>query len=125
MLILQWQLQIAGQPIKPGASLDILRRWQNKNGIHIEIRPVGIRETWQVRVQSIVNIGGKNYLLLADTNDTLSVVRLLDGSRLCAMDPDRFSSLSNALHDFVTSNTVTTSDTFEKALGQVPTVHRA
>jgi hypothetical protein len=102
---LDWQLRIDARTLKGGSRLAV-----------ISCELIGDRfltklldesgATDSFRVYSNVNIGGKNYLLLEkdsldSVDSTLTVVRLFDKTQVCAMDPDRFSSLRNAFLTFL------------------------
>jgi len=90
-------------------------------------------------VRCNVCIGGKNYLLLQSPSNSATesgdtrhrpyepdhrtyVVRLLDKDRLTAMDPDRYSSLRNALCSFLETNVQTHPEELEKLLGALHVV---
>jgi hypothetical protein len=122
---LKWQLKIAERFVKAGSAIDISERWQSEGRVFLKVREIDSGNSSHIWVRSIVNIGGKNYLLLEEVDSTgeeFVVARLIDHQRLCAMDPDRFSSLSNALTSFMESHTVTTVAEFESVLGALPTV---
>jgi hypothetical protein len=127
MTTLKWQLKIAESFVKAGSSLAITDRWQSDGRIFLTVQDIDSGNSSHIWVRSIVNIGGKNYLLLEEVDSTgeeFVVARLIDQQRLCAMDPDRFSSLSNALTLFIESHTVTTVPDFERVLGALPTVQQ-
>jgi hypothetical protein len=122
---LKWQLKIAERFVKAGSALDISERWQNGGKVFLKVREIGSGDSSHIWVRSLVNIGGKNYLLLEQVDSSgeeLVVARLVDHQRLCAIDPDRLSSLSNALTSFMESHTVTTVAELEGILGALPTV---
>jgi len=132
MQSINWQLYIAGEPIKPGVNLRVTERWRNAAGAFIVIRAVdggtenGTEQTSADKGSSTfcvrfnVNIGGKNYLLLEDSKSPagdLTAVRHFSADTLSAMDPDRFSSLRNALIDFLKMEMPTQMEELEKLLG--------
>ncbi len=120
MTILKWQLQLAGQQIKAGSLLDIAQRFSCDGLVFIEICDRESKVSVRMHVRSNVSIGGKNYLLLDEGVRGLNqivVVRLIDRNQIRAMDPDRLSSLSNAINSFLDAQTVTTTEELEKILG--------
>jgi hypothetical protein len=122
---LKWQLKIAEHLVKAGSLVEIIDRWQSEGRVFLKLREIGSGNSSPICVKSNINIGGKNYLLFEEVNaadNDFTVARLIDKERLCAMDPDRFSSLSNALTAFAESDTLTTLPEFEKILGALPSV---
>jgi hypothetical protein len=123
---LDWQLKIDEQPIKGGSFLAVVTCELVGDRFQIKLLDES-GATNAFKVYSNVNIGGKDYLLLENvsrasststevvdstdttdftvstdsTDETLTVVRLFDKTRVCAMDPDRFSSLRNAFLSFL------------------------
>lgn len=116
-----WQLMIAGQPVPAGRNVVVLERWRTVDDIvYIELKcdESNLSETFAVRFN--VNIGGKNYLLLEAAQAPVSlyvVARLFGPDKICAMDPDRFSSLKNALASFLEEPKATDIKEFESLLG--------
>jgi hypothetical protein len=122
---LKWQLKIADRFVKAGSLLDIIERWQTGGSVLLKLREVESGCSVEIWVRDNVNIGGKNYLLFKEVDhagDEFVVARLIDKHRLCAMDPDRFSSLSNALTSFLESQPATTLAEFENVFGALPLV---
>lgn len=124
MQALDWHLTIAGQTITAGRNVVVLERWRTNDGIvYLELRSdeANLSETYAVRFN--VNIGGKNYLLLEAAQAPVSVyivARLFDADKICAMDPDRFSSLRNALDTFLEEPKINSIEEFEQLLGPLP-----
>ncbi len=103
MQSVKWQLVVAGEPVQPGANLRIKEKWQNAAGAYVVLQPADSENFSTFCARFNVNIGGKNYLLLEDSGTPagdLTIVRLFSPDNFGAMDPDRFSSLRNALIDF-------------------------
>lgn len=120
MQSINWQLFVAGEPVQPGANLRVNEKWQNTHGAYVVLQPAEKEKTSTFCVRYNVNIGGKDYLVLENSNspeDDLTVVRCFGPDRFGAMDPDRFSSLRNALTDFLNSQTPTELEVLDKLLG--------
>jgi hypothetical protein len=120
MQSVNWQLYIAGEPVKPGVNLRVKEKWQNAAGVYIVVNCADDDKTSTFHVRFNVNIGGKNYLLLEDASTPagdLTVVRHFSADNLSAMDPDRFSSLRNALIEFLKSALPTKTEELEKLFG--------
>lgn len=115
--LLKWQLTIAGVQVKPGASIEIPLRNETAHSECLLLRDTesGAKSSFWVRGN--VNIGGKDYLFLQELNPASNqshvidneyvVVRAPEHDRLIAMDPERFSSLSNALTLYLESKQLT------------------
>lgn len=126
MALLQWQLTIGEYIVKPGSIIEITRRWQKGGQVFITASQNDSNVSATFLVRSNVSIGGKNYLLMEGTSgarEDLVVARLMDQNRLCAMDRDRYSSLSNALATFLQSDTVTPLSEFEQILGRLEPIN--
>ncbi|HIA52288.1 MAG TPA: hypothetical protein EYN91_09410 [Candidatus Melainabacteria bacterium] len=120
MQSIQWQLFVAGEPVQPGANLRVNEKWQNAAGAYVVLQPAEKEKTSTFCVRYNVNIGGKDYLLLEDAHSPegeLTIVRCFSAERFGAMDPDRFSSLRNALIDFLQSEVPTKIEVLDKLLG--------
>ncbi len=132
MQSVNWQLYIAGEPVKPGLNLRVEEKWQSAAGAYVvlscadegleknagEDSSAGKSSTFCVRFN--VNIGGKNYLLLENASapaGELTVVRHFSPDNLSAMDPDRFSSLRNALIEYLQTELPTKTEELEKLFG--------
>lgn len=121
--VLGWQLSIAGNQVAPGAIVVVRERGQVNGSIFLVLDHPQTTEQSTFRVVANVNIGGKNYLLLNEQSNSegeLAVARLMDKERICAMDPDRFSSLQNALSLFLQAPVLATVSEMEKILGPLP-----
>lgn len=95
---MNWELILAGKAVRPGKVINIDERGETETGPFLLVRDGESGDSSRLRVHSNVSIGGRDYLLLRDESaGELIVVRLLDKQRIVAMDPDRFSSLKNAL----------------------------
>lgn len=120
MQSINWQLFVAGQPVQPGANLRVNEKWQNDHSAYLVLQPFESEMTSIFCVRYNVNIGGKDYLLLENANSPegdLTVVRCFGPDRFGAMDPDRFSSLRNALIDFLNSESPAELEVLDKLLG--------
>lgn len=124
MQTVNWQLYIAGEPVKPGVNLRVKEKWQNAAGAYVVLQPQEATETSTFCVRFNVNIGGKNYLLLEDAATPagdLTVVRHFSADNLSAMDPDRFSSLRNALIEYLKTALPTNTEELEMLFGGLET----
>ena len=120
MQSINWQMFVAGVPVQPGANLRVSEKWRNAAGAYVVLQPAEMESNSTFCVRYNVNIGGKDYLLLEDANhpeSNLTIVRCFSSDRFGAMDPDRFSSLRNALIEFLSSESPTKSDALDKLLG--------
>ncbi len=120
MQSVSWQLVIAGEPVQPGANVRVNEKWQNAAGVYVVLQPAESGNTSTFCVRFNVNIGGKNYLMLEDAGapaSELTIVRLFSPDNFGAMDPDRFSSLRNALIDFLQTELPAKPQDLEKLLG--------
>ena len=120
MQSVKWQLVVAGEPVQPGVNVRVSEKWQNAAGAYVVLQPPESDKSSTFCVRFNVNIGGKNYLLLEDAGEPagdLTTVRLFSPESFGAMDPDRFSSLRNALIDFLQTELPTKVDALEKLLG--------
>lgn len=127
--VLLWQLSIAGNPVAPGTIVLIAGRGQLDGSILVMLDHPQTAAQSTFQVVANVNIGGKNYLLLHEeagpSQHEIVVARLLDKERICAMDPDRFSSLQNALALFLESPVFAAVEEMEKILGELPPLARS
>lgn len=106
--------------MQPGVNLRVNEKWQNSHGVYVVLQPAEKEKTSTFCVRYNVNIGGKDYFLLESANSPegdLTVVRCFGPDRFGAMDPDRFSSLRNALIDFLKGETPTKLEVLDKLLG--------
>ncbi|MBA3994763.1 MAG: hypothetical protein C0469_14690 [Cyanobacteria bacterium DS2.3.42] len=120
MQSVKWQLVVAGEPVQPGANVRVKEKWQNAAGVYVVLQPADSDNLSTFCVRFNVNIGGKNYLLLEDSAapaGDLTIVRHFSSDNFGAMDPDRFSSLRNALIDFLKTELPTKPEELEKLLG--------
>jgi hypothetical protein len=120
MQSVNWQLVVAGEPVQPGVNLRVREKWQNAAGAYVVLQPPECNKSSTFCVRFNVNIGGKNYLLLEDASapaGDLTIVRLFSSDNFGAMDPDRFSSLRNALIDFLQTELPAKLEELEKLLG--------
>jgi hypothetical protein len=120
MQSVKWQLVVAGKPVQPGANVRVAEKWQNAAGAFVVLQPAECEISSTFCVRFSVNISGKNYLLLEDSGapaGDLTIVRLFSPDRFGAMDPDRFSSLRNALIDFLKTELPTETEELEKLFG--------
>ena len=120
MQSVKWQLVVAGEPVQPGTNVRVKEKWQNAAGVYVVLQPADSDNSSPFCVRFNVNIGGKNYLLLEDSGDPagdLTIVRHFSSDNFGAMDPDRFSSLRNALIDFLKTELPTKPEELEKLLG--------
>ncbi len=120
MQSVNWQLVVAGEPVQPGVDVRVREKWQNAAGAYVVLQPPESDKSSTFCVRYNVNIGGKNYLLLEDASapaGDLTIVRLFSPDNFGAMDPDRFSSLRNALIDFLQSELPAKLEVLEKLLG--------
>lgn len=120
MQSVKWQLVVAGQPVAPGVNVRVQEKWQNAAGAYVVLQLPQSDKSTTFCVRFNVNIGGKNYLLLEDAgtpSGDLTLVRLFSPDSFGAMDPDRFSSLRNAVIDFLNTELPTHVDVLEKLLG--------
>lgn len=117
MQSVNWQIYVAGEPVQPGVNLRVNEKWQNAAGVYVVLQPEENEKNSTFCVRYNVNIGGKNYLLLENAGDPsgdLTIVRHFGPDKLAAMDPDRFSSLRNALVDFLQGELPTKIEELEK-----------
>ncbi|MBX9947976.1 MAG: DUF5309 domain-containing protein [Candidatus Obscuribacterales bacterium] len=117
---INWQLFVAGEPVQAGSSLRVVEKWQNAAGAYVVLQPDEKEISSSFCVRYRVNIGGKDYLLLEDGSvpeSALTVVRCFSPLKFVAMDPDRFSSLRNALVDFLKSEHPAKVEDLDKLLG--------
>lgn len=124
MQSVNWQLVIAGTPVQPGKNLHVNEKWQNDAGAFVVLQSTESDQVSTFCVRYNVNIGGKNYLLLENSSEpagVLTVVRLFGTDTISAMDPDRFSSLRNALIEFLNHEPPTALDELLKLLGGLET----
>ncbi|MCC7531481.1 MAG: hypothetical protein IT342_23460 [Candidatus Melainabacteria bacterium] len=120
MQSVNWQLVVAGEPVQPGTRVRVREKWQNSAGAHVVLQQPQSDRSSTFCVRFNVNIGGKNYLLLEDASapaGDLTIVRLFPPDNFGAMDPDRLSSLRNALIDFLQSELPANLEELEKLLG--------
>jgi hypothetical protein len=120
---LKWQLELQGRPIKGGKVIAIMARRQTDRGVELDLQDVESLATASFLVRNNVNIGGKDYLLIhADTEsaDELTAIRMLNKSQLSAMDPDRFSSLVNAIYRYLEETPPTSTEELARVLGDLP-----
>ncbi len=120
MQSVKWQLVVAGEPVQPGTNVRVREKWQNAAGAYVVLQPPESDKSSTFCVRFNVNIGGKNYLLLEDASapaGDLTIVRLFASDKFGAMDPDRFSSLRNAVIDFLQSELPAKLEELEKLLG--------
>lgn len=143
MTALTWQLNIAGRKIAPGDLLDVVERGNDGRSIWLELRSQKQHVSEHFLVRFHVNIGGKDYLILSRPGDNdregdvdrktetvsgaqeppgseeseLPIVRVLRKDCLSAMDPDRFSSLRNALDMFLEAPAEPSLDELSRLLG--------
>lgn len=120
MQSVKWQLVVAGEPVQPGANVCVREKWQNAAGAYVVLQPPESDNSSTFLVRFNVNIGGKNYLMLEDAAapaGDLTIVRFFSPDNFGAMDPDRFSSLRNALIDFLQSELPAKLGELEKLLG--------
>ncbi|HEY9784407.1 MAG TPA: hypothetical protein V6D17_03325 [Candidatus Obscuribacterales bacterium] len=100
-----WQLTIGGRPVRPGAIVSVSDASTGEaDAVRIKLTDAESAAWQEFEVYARVIIGGKDYLLMDAANGKLVAARLLDKRRLIAMDPDRFSSLRNALMTFLETN---------------------
>ncbi len=122
MQSVNWQLFVAGEPVQPGVNVRVREKWQNAAGAYVVLQPPESDKSSTFCVRYNVNIGGKNYLLLEDASapaGDLTIVRLFSPDNFGAMDPDRFSSLRNALIDFLQSELPAKLEELEKLFGEL------
>lgn len=120
---LKWQLEINGRPVKGGKVISIVKRGCSARGVLLDLKEEesGAASTFVVRYT--VNIGGKDYLLIHEdgtTGEELTAIRMLDKNRLSAMDPDRFSSLVNAIYRYLEETEPSNVAELAKVLGDLP-----
>ena len=123
MQSVNWQMYVAGEPVQPGVDLRVSEKWQNAAGAYVVLQPAEKEKTTTFLVRYNVNIGGKDYLLIhADTEsaDELTAIRMLNKSQLSAMDPDRFSSLVNAICRYLEETPPTSTEELARVLGDLP-----
>jgi hypothetical protein len=121
MPVLKWQMEIQNHSITGGKVLDIVGRGQTSGGVYIDVRESETGSAARFIIKYSVNIGGKDYLLMHEENDSpdeLTSARVLDKQCLSCMDRDRFSSLFNALTTYVESNSYTSPEVLAKVLGE-------
>jgi len=119
MQSINWQLFVQGEPVQPGTNLAVKEKWRHAAGAYVVLQPVEKEQSSSFCIRYNVNIGGKNYLLLEDASlpaGDLTIVRLFSADKMGAMDPDRFSSLRNALVDFLETEAPTKLEELEKLL---------
>ncbi len=96
-----WKFSIAQYEVAAGARVQVVDRWIDSAGIHLIL---GDKEKASATfiLKHIVNVGGKNYLLLnaSAVSDELVIVREAGRDAVSAIDVDRLSSLRNALDYF-------------------------
>lgn len=120
MQSVKWQLVVAGEPVQPGANVYVREKWHDAAGAYVVLQPPESDKSSIFCVRFNVNIGGKNYLLLEEASapaGDLTIVRLFSSDNFGAMDPDRFSSLRNALIDFLQSELPAKLEELERLLG--------
>ena len=103
---LRWQLIMENVAIRGGAILNVVRRGRINEEYFVMLSEPQSSTQAEFWLVGNVNIGGNHYLLLKDKHrpdDELVVVRVMDKDRYIAMDPDRFSSLTNALSLYMES----------------------
>lgn len=111
---IKWQMTIGGTPVRPGAEIDIALRNDTAHSECLLLRDTESGTKSSFWVKGTVNIGGKDYLFLQELKPASSnppvvdyeyiMVRAQGQDKLIAMDPERFSSLSNALAMYLESN---------------------
>lgn len=112
----RWQLSIAKQQVTAGARVPIIDKWMGTQGVHLKLGGGEHASTFLLR--HIVNIGGRNYLLIQDeSQDDLIMVRVQSTDAVSAIDADRLSSLRNALEYFFESDAVLKIEDVESVLG--------
>jgi hypothetical protein len=99
MPLIDWNLAIAGSRYKGGSEFEVVAYRQTGGKHFLRIRPLEGSTPEDFEIYAATAIGGKNllYLLSPTQADTLTVVRLITPVKILSMDPDRFSSLRNAL----------------------------
>lgn len=117
---LQWQLKMQNRPIKGGKVITIVSHGQSARGVVLELQDndSGVASKFLVRYN--INIGGKDYLLIHEdgtSDEELTTIRMLDKTRLSAMDPDRFSSLVNAIYRYLKETPPTSIAELSRLLG--------
>jgi hypothetical protein len=113
---LRWQMIMENVPIRGGAILNVVRRGKTDAGYFVMLSEPQSSTQAEFWLDGHVNIGGKDYLLLRDNNRTdgeLVIVCVMDKDRYIAMDPDRFSSLANALSLYRESRAGQKSEAFD------------
>jgi hypothetical protein len=123
MITLNWQMQIGAVKLTGGELLNIIARGRGAQGVFVILRE-GLSGTASVfLLRGCVNIGGKDYLFMRPQSspaEELVVATLLDKDRVCAMDIDRFSSLTNAFNAVLDKTLEPDYAKLEQMLGVAP-----
>lgn len=95
-----WQFSIGERQVPAGAMVPIIEKWSDSSGYHLRLCVE--EKSAEFLVADVVQVGGKDYLLLeADAGSgELIIVRTQGQQAVSAIDPDRLSSLRNALEYF-------------------------
>jgi hypothetical protein len=117
--VLQWQLKFDANLFRGGHVVRVLKHeWENEHAA-FTLYDADSRTTAKFIIDATVPIGGQIYVFMraeSTPEEAQTVARLLDKYRVCAMDAERFSSLSNALNMYLETKPTMSKVDFDKLM---------